>query len=91
MFTYLFRERMGGRAEADGKRIPRKRRAVSAETKVGLDLRNDEIKTRAQIKSHGPNPWNHVSTTKQILNYRGKTDGYPGEGGWRGGEGVDGN
>ena len=72
MFTYLFRERMGGRAEADGKRIPRKRRAVSAETKVGLDLRNDEIKTRAQIKSRGPNPWKHVSTTKQILNIGGK-------------------
>ena len=82
---------MGGGAEADGKRIPRKRRAVSAETKVGLDLRNDEIKTRAQIKSRGPNPWNHVSTTKQILNYRGKTGGYPGEGGWRGGEVVDGD
>ena len=82
---------MGGRAEADGKRIPRKRRAVSAETKVGLDLRNDEIKTRAQIKSHGPNPWNHVSTTQQILNYREKTDGYRGEGGWRDGEVVDGD
>ena len=82
---------MGGRAEADGKRIPRKRRAVSAETKVGLDLRNDEIKTRAQFKSRGPNQWKHVSTTKQILNYRGKTDGYRGEGGWRDGEVGDGD
>ena len=35
MFTYLFRERMGGGAEADGKRIPRKRRVSVQKPKWG--------------------------------------------------------